>query len=81
MFTVSYFGNEMTGSGVTIAQVLSNHGITVDNQDPYVDGTMASMTTIPHAGARVTFRPRASGKATPSARQRHQSHAEAMRAR
>lgn len=62
MFTIRYFGQQYTGNG-TIRQVLSNSGVTVDGQEPYVNGNRVSMDHQPNAGEVVTFRPVAAGKA------------------
>lgn len=62
MYTISYFGQETRGTG-TIRQLLTQSGIDVGQNQPYINGNQASFDDTPPAGSTVTFRPAASGKA------------------
>lgn len=62
MYTISHFGNEYQANG-SIQDALNVIGLDVGNNDPYVNGQQANMGATPAPGARVTFRPRSSGKA------------------
>lgn len=62
MYTLSYFGQEVTSTG-SIRDALRSAGIDVGNNQPYINGRLASVDETPPAGSNVTFRPAASGKA------------------
>lgn len=69
MYTLKWMGQEFGGTG-TIRDTINAAGIDVGQNEPFVGGQQASFDTVPNAGATVTFRPRASGKAKNSGKRR-----------
>lgn len=65
MWEMTHFGEtyDCNGSiGNAIASIPSVANA-VGNQVPYVNGVQAGLDTVPPTGAKVSFRPRMSGKA------------------
>ncbi len=62
MYQITYFGQNASGTG-SIRSLLSQLGIDVGTNQPYVNGVQTSLDDTPAAGSTVTFRPPASGKA------------------
>lgn len=62
MYQIKHFGQTVTATG-SIREAVTAAGLDVGGMDPYIDGAQSNIDAKPAAGAVVTFRPRASGKA------------------
>lgn len=61
MWTLVHFGQEHRCTG-SIGEAVGNLNINPTG-DPYINGEQATIDATPTPGSRVTFRPRAAGKA------------------